>query len=145
MDFTWTGGAGGCAAGESETRSTQSPIVTSPLTQRAATRTCPVATAETSTTTSSPGTCADCPINTGSRPPIRSIPLCVKWVFEGASGRVERPGDRRPRAGVALVLGPGVTDPKCRVPGFRRPRWIEVSSLIVLPGLSVSSVVAQVR
>jgi hypothetical protein len=37
-------------------------------------------------------------------------------------------------AGVAWWLGPGVTVPECRCSGFSRPRWIEESSLVVLPG-----------
>jgi hypothetical protein len=49
----------------------------------------------------------------------------------GVGGRVEA---ARWRSGVGSLSGPGVTDPKCRCQGASRPRWIEESPLIVLPG-----------
>ena len=62
-----------------------------------------------------------------SRGCARSKPLCVKGPFRGASRQ------RRGR-GRSWWSGPGVTVPKCRCSGFSRPRWIEESSLVVLPG-----------
>jgi hypothetical protein len=53
----------------------------------------------------------------------------------GVRGRVEA---ARWRSGVGSLSGPGVTDPKCRCQGASRPRWIEESPLIVLPGPLVS-------
>jgi hypothetical protein len=49
-------------------------------------------------------------------------------------GRFGARGGGAVGAGVAWWSGPGVTVPKCRCSGFSRPRWIEESSLVVLPG-----------
>jgi hypothetical protein len=48
----------------------------------------------------------------------RSKPLCVKGGLLGALKQA-RGGGR------SVVVGPGVTDPKCRCQGASRPRWIQ--------------------
>jgi hypothetical protein len=67
----------------------------------------------------------DCPLRAPTpsypdteRRSARSKPLCVKGGLLGALKHA-RGGGRR------VVVGPGVTDPKCWCRGASRPRWIQ--------------------